>query len=79
MSAIEAKHQRLMRDPIVVAMAEELGDMPLSQITALGGGPTFDFMKMANREYASRGGKDGGHIGAVAEAVIGLRQERDCG
>ncbi|AQT28483.1 hypothetical protein SEA_TNGUYEN7_85 [Mycobacterium phage TNguyen7] len=75
---IEAPHyeetrQRLQRDPIIIAMSIEILGAP-TEIKASfahdSGTPTFEFMQRANAEYARRGGTDGGHIGAVAEALL---------
>lgn len=76
---MEAAHygetrQRLMRDPIVAKMASEIEafDPKLERFLHEDGTPRFEFMQRANREYRDRGGKDGGHIGAVAEAIRDL-------
>lgn len=77
MAIIKAAHYdeteaRLAKDPIIQAMAKGLADVPLSELIHDGpdGGPRFEFMQAANREYDERGGKDGGHIGAVANALL---------
>ncbi|QDM57665.1 hypothetical protein SEA_GROUPTHINK_85 [Mycobacterium phage Groupthink] len=76
MAVIEAKHyeetrQRLSKDPLVIALAEEIRGLPREQMVHEDSGtPRFEFMQAANREYRRRGGTDGGHIGAIAEAVI---------
>jgi hypothetical protein len=70
---------RLMADPLVIAMAKGLKDVPLDQMHhgEPERTPLFEFMMAANAEYRKRGGKDGGHIGAVATALINLvLQER---
>ncbi|AYD87113.1 hypothetical protein SEA_NICOLETERA_86 [Mycobacterium phage NicoleTera] len=79
MTVIKAAHYgeteaRLQRDPIVVAMSVEMTGAP-DKIKASwthddGKQPTFEFMQMANGEYRRRGGTDGGHIGAVAHALL---------
>jgi hypothetical protein len=63
---------RLMQDPVVIAMAKGLENEPRSQLCWDDGSPKFDFMMSANAEYRKRGGKDGGHIGAIAEALLRL-------
>jgi hypothetical protein len=81
---IEAGHyeetrQRLTKDPIVIAMANELkGKVPRSELVHNDDPndprptPRFDFMMKANAEYRDRGGTDGGHMGAIAEAILRL-------
>lgn len=75
--AIEAEHYeetrlRLIQDPIVRDMAKTLPGpgSSMDHILHEDGTPRFQFMQAANNEYRSRGGKDGGHIGAIAEALI---------
>lgn len=63
---------RLMEDPIVLAMAQGLADVPRKDLAHDDGGARFEFMQRANAEYRERGGKDGGHIGAVANALLKL-------
>jgi hypothetical protein len=75
--AIESKdyeetRRRLVKDPIIQDMAGGLLDVPRDQLAHDDGTPRFEFMMAANREYSSRGGTDGGHIGAVAEALLRL-------
>ncbi|AGM61600.1 hypothetical protein SEA_SOILDRAGON_85 [Mycobacterium phage SoilDragon] len=76
MAVIEAKHyeetrQRLTKDPIVIALSEEIRGLPREQMVHEDSDtPRFEFMQAANREYRRRGGTDGGHIGAIAEAII---------
>lgn len=79
MAVIKAAHYgeteaRLMLDPIVIDMAKGLADVPRKELVHDGpdGGPRFEFMQAANAQYRDRGGKDGGHIGAVAHALINL-------
>jgi hypothetical protein len=79
MAVIRAAHYgeveaRLMKDPIVIAMAKGLAGVPVDQMVHPGfdGTPRFEFMQAANREYRERGGQDGGHIGAVAHALLNL-------
>lgn len=75
-TVIKAKHygeteERLAQDPIVIAMAHGLADVPREQLVHEDGeSPRFEFMQSANSEYRSRGGEDGGHIGAVAHALL---------
>jgi hypothetical protein len=66
---------RLAKQPIVIAMARELAGVPREQLVHVDedgdeGGARFEFMQRANAEYRERGGKDGGHIGAVANALL---------
>lgn len=68
----EHTRQRLMKDPIVIAMAKGLANEPKSSLQHHLGTPRFDFMMAANKEYRERGGTDGGHIGAIAEALLRL-------
>jgi len=77
MSVIRSKdydetEQRLTVDPIVIAMALGLTGAPRASLTHDDGTPRFEFMTAANREYRTRGGTDGGHIGAVAAALLTL-------
>lgn len=81
--AIEAAHyeedrQALMKDPIVIKMEEELYDpsVPFHTMVDSEDHPTFAFMQLCNREYSTRGGKIGAHIGGVAEAIVRLRNQR---
>lgn len=72
----EATRQRLVDDPIVQALADELtagiaeGHTSKSALVHDDGAPRFEMMQRCNAEYARRGGVAGGHIGAVAEAII---------
>jgi hypothetical protein len=63
-----------MKDPIIIDMAGGLKGVPMSELVHDGpdSTPRFEFMTAANAEYRKRGGKDGGHIGAVAEALLRL-------
>jgi len=77
MTVIKAKHyaeteDRLAQDPIIQAMAKGLAGVPRSELVHDGpdATPRFEFMQAANAEYRKRGGKDGGHIGAVAHALL---------
>lgn len=79
MTTIKAAHYdeteiRLMADPIIVDMAGGLKGVPRDQLMHTGpeNTPRFEFMMRANEEYRSRGGTDGGHIGAVARALLRL-------
>lgn len=84
MATIKAAHYgeteaRLLEDPIVIELASEipwneLNDRFLNNDME----PNFDFMMRANDAYASRGGKDGGHIGAIANAIVALVCVEDC-
>lgn len=77
----EQTRQRLMKDPIIIDMAGGLKGVPKSELahgdipkykTDPWPTPRFEFMMAANKEYRERGGTDGGHIGAVAEALLRL-------
>ena len=61
---------KLANDPIVINMALAMQNTPREQMADSGGGPSFDFMQAANREYDNRGGTFHAHIGAVAEAIF---------
>jgi hypothetical protein len=64
---------RLTSDPIVQAMAKGLAGVPRSEMVHEDSTtPRFEFMQAANAEYRSRGGTDGGHIGAIAHALLKL-------
>ena len=81
MATIRAAHYdeteaRLMKDPIVIQLASELPWNELKErFTHESGEPNFDFMMRTNEEYRNRGGKDGGHIGAIATSIINLIDE----
>lgn len=81
MTVIQAAHygeteSRLGTDPIIIAMAKGLAGVKRAELVHDNGEtPRFEFMMAANTEYRSRGGKDGGHIGAVAHALISLLGE----
>jgi hypothetical protein len=72
----EATRQRLVEDPIVKALAAELssgiaeGHTTKADMLHDDGAPRFEMMQRCNAEYARRGGVAGGHIGAVAEAIV---------
>jgi len=74
----EQTRQRLMKDQIVIDMAKGLKNVPLSEMVHNDDPddprptPRFEFMQAANKEYVERGGTDGGHIGAIAEALLRL-------
>jgi hypothetical protein len=82
MSTIRSKdydetENRLAKDPIVIAMAEEIKvDIKMGRAQMVqflhdeSAQPRFEFMMACNDEYKSRGGTDGGHIGAIATAVL---------
>jgi len=83
MATIRAAHygeteQRLAHDPIVQAMAQDLGNVNPAALVHDGEDetPRFEFMLAANDEYRKRGGTDGGHIGAVASAILIVLKER---
>jgi hypothetical protein len=66
--------KRLMADPVVVAMAEELrraGPRARDAMVHEDGSPNWNFMMRANDEYAKRTGHGAeAHIGGVAEAIL---------
>jgi len=71
--------RKLKEDPITQQMAQEIA-IELSspenrEVFVRNGKPTFNFMTVANREYAKRGGKRIQHIGGVAEAILELIEE----
>lgn len=81
--AIQAAHyaeteKRLADDPIVVALAADViagvaqGSVSLDMFRHDSGTPRHGFMGNANAEYRRRGGTDGGHIGAVANAILAV-------
>ena len=78
MATLRAAHYgeteaRLMEDPIVIELASEIPWNELNERFLNDDmEPNFEFMMRANDAYASRGGTDGGHIGAVASAVVAL-------
>jgi hypothetical protein len=79
MATIQSKdygetEDRLTKDPIVIAMAEDLKGLPFHSHGWLheDDSPTFSFMQLVNGEYRKRGGQDGGHIGAIAVAILRL-------
>ena len=81
MAVIKAKHYgeteaRLAKDPIVKEMAKGLAGVPMDEMVHEDGEtPRFEFMQAANAEYRERGGEDGGHIGAVANALLKVLAE----
>lgn len=80
MPTIRAAHygeteERLTHDPIVIAMASEIPEAMVTVENNMiheSGQPTSGFMNTCNAEYRRRGGTDGGHIGAVAHAILML-------
>lgn len=71
--------QRLLHDPIVQQMAQDVmasGD-PQSEYTHPNGTQTHGFMGAANERYRQLGGTDGGHLGAIATAVLALAYKGD--
>jgi hypothetical protein len=79
--AIEASHysedrDAMRADPIVQRMAEEVPDADRSRFLDSEGHPNWQFMSRANATYSMRGGKVGGHIGCVAEAIVELWKEK---
>ena len=83
MACIKAAHydeteQRLAQDPIVRELASEIPWSILNErFTNDEGEPTSDFMMRANEAYRYRGGTDGGHIGAIASAILLIMNEED--
>src|SRR6201999_1518193 len=88
--AIEADHyrdevERLKKDPIVIAMANELWDAPQhlkDQFWNSDAEPTSHFMNVCNLNYNAKVAKDptaeDNHhsIGGVAKAITALHKER---
>lgn len=76
MGIIRAAHydeteQRLAKDPIVINMAGGLAGVQRKDLVHDDGTtPRFEFMMSANAEYRARGGDDGGHLGAIAHALL---------
>jgi len=64
--------RRLMDDPIVRDMAEGVRAMNPAELAHGSGKPRHAFMLAANDEYRNRGGTDGGHLGAIANAILAL-------
>ena len=67
--------ERLVADPIIVAMAHGLANVDRDSLVHPRDdeGPEqarFEFMQMANAEYAMRGGASQAHVGAVSEALL---------
>lgn len=85
-AVLEAPHyretrERLKNDPHVRAMAVSLTVKDVQEGTHEGGCPRHELMGAANREYARRveaagDPHNGGHLGAVAEALVELVTER---
>lgn len=77
MTVIQAAHygeteERLTHDPIIIAMAMGLRDIPRKELAHDSGTPRHEFMLAANAQYCERGGTDGGHLGAVPKALLML-------
>jgi hypothetical protein len=64
--------RRLMGDPIVRDMAEGVRHMDRADLAHDTGTPRHEFTMAANDEYRKRGGTDGGHLGAIATAILNL-------
>lgn len=71
--------QALAADPTVKAMAYGVRNEDIRELYTADGSPRGDFMVAALREYANRGGKIGGHIGGVAEAIWIVLAPSQCG
>lgn len=75
-TCIRAKHygeteKAYSEDPIVIQMANELPDGFIDEeFLHEDGSPNSKLMGLANSEYANRGGKPHGHIGAIAHAIL---------
>lgn len=76
----EETRRKFAREPIVQKLAVELaegikaGHVSLEKFTHADASPRFEFMQAANSQYEKLGGTKHGHIGAVAEAIVGLVQ-----
>lgn len=66
----EEARQRLAKDPIIIAMAHGLANVPREEIAHEDGTPRHEFMLAANREYRERGGEDGYALGTIPDALI---------
>jgi len=69
----ETTRRELMEDPLIQQMAQSIPIEALPLITHEDGTPHLDFMIKANRRYRDLGGTRGGHIGAVAEAILRIK------
>lgn len=71
--------KRLKSDPIVQQLTHDVrqsGD-PISAFAHDNGTPRNEFMHASNQRYRELGGTDGGHLGAIANAVLALAYEED--
>lgn len=80
MTTIRAAHydeteKAYTEDPIVIQMSSEIPDELIAEFTHEDGAPSHQFMMIANREYANRGGEPHGHIGAIAAAILILKNK----
>lgn len=82
--ALRATHyaeteQRLKTDPVIQQMAQEVqrSGEPQSQFAHENGTPRHGFMCSANERYRALGGTDGGHLGAIATAVLALAYPKE--
>lgn len=71
--------RRLQQDPLVQQMAIDIGVSgdPKSTFAHDNGTPRHEFMLASNERYRELGGTDGGHLGAIANAVLALAYEED--
>jgi len=80
MATIRAAHydeteKTYTEDPIVIQMASEIPDDLIDGFTHDNGSANHQFMMMANHEYGNRGGEVHGHIGAIAAAILILKNK----
>lgn len=77
----EATRRALIADPIIQALAHEVGQSlhdPKLNLVHEDGSPTFSFTTAALEEYHKRGGQVPTHIGGPAQAILRLlAQERE--
>lgn len=72
-SEYSAEVAELQADSIVCALAVELYHAPVGVVAGFtnnDGSPKFEFMQLANRVYAQRGGTKSKSIGGVAKAIL---------
>lgn len=65
---------KLVKDPIVIAMADEIPMEELEGWSHDGEVPSFEFIMVCNSEYRWRGGKDEERVGSVALAILKIKK-----